>query len=494
MVQAESGPKKKIRDKLCELLDAGSKVAAVKFYYEVTLTPLLESKQFIDSMELNRNIAFGDEKLDEFLILLEERDFGGAAARLLDELPGLYLPSEVIDHTLRIATLLGIDVTQLELPHSSQLSLSQIRTAQAIIYERAELRIRQRMVQNFVRQGAIPDDAESMVDELFQSQQSSKYVRPNLSGLKFDGLDPEVARVVQLLLGPVPLEARSSSALKGASSSFEERTAAEITVDAEEFRQRWLLRTGRLAALIYGLFAICGVAMLVYSYSSIRPLTTFSIPEDLPLSEQQLQIDEWWKENMPTSWTWFLHSVSEHYSPVALEPGLPLAYEGENWTWEKKLASINVSSNEFVGRLKRCHHVLFVLYFVAVILACFHWFHRDIVSGVMMVLLGVLGIPFLTAQVWRSEFDNPFWLGPLLCPAFIALLASILDLALVTPKSDRRRELRAFWFGVFCFVVSGFFLSWAILDGNHLKPGAGLGVFGGAWLMLHHGWRYLRYK
>ncbi|MFO0940350.1 MAG: hypothetical protein U0930_06235 [Pirellulales bacterium] len=81
-------------------------------------------------------------------------------------------------------------------------------------------------------------------------------------------------------------------------------------------------------------------------------MTTFSIPEDLPSSEQPLQIDEWWKENTRTSWTWFLHSVAEHNSPVALEPGLPLAYEGENWTWEKKLASINVSSIEIVERLE----------------------------------------------------------------------------------------------------------------------------------------------
>lgn len=186
--------------------------------------------------------------------------------------------------------------------------------------------------------------------------------------------------------------------------------------------------------------------------------------------------------------------MSGHYSPVAFEPDLPLAYDGEKWTWEKKLASINVSANEIDARLKRCHEVLLVLYAIAMLLACFHWINRDIVSGLLMVLLGVLGIPFLAAQAWRSEFDNPFWLGPLLIPASIALLASILDLALVTPKTDRRKELRTFWFSIFGFVVSGLFLSWAILEGNHLRPGAGLGVFGGALLMLRHGWRYLRCK
>lgn len=301
MVDAESGPKKKIRDKLCELLDAGSKVAAVKFYHEVTLTPLLESKQFIDSMQLDRTIPFGDEKLDEFLILLEKRDFGGAAARLLDELPGLYLPSEVIDHTLRIGKLLDIDVSQLELPPSSQIALSQVRTAQAIVYERAELRIRQRMVQNLVKHGTGPEEAETMIDDVFQSLQKSKYVRPDLSGFTFDGLDPKVACVVQLLLGPIPLETKPSTSVKGDPGSFGKQSLANDKAYADEHRQMWFRQSGRLAALIYGLFALAGVAVLGYSYSNFRPLTTFSMAEGLSLTEQQSRIDEWLKENIPSS-------------------------------------------------------------------------------------------------------------------------------------------------------------------------------------------------
>ena len=451
MVDAENGLKKKIRDKLWELLDGGSKVAAVKFYHEATLTPLLESKQFIDSMQRDRTIAFGDERLDEFLILLEKRDFGGAAARLLDELPGLYLPSEAIEHALRIGRLLDIDVRPLDLPPSAEIALSQIRTAQAIVYQRAELRIRERMVQNLVRQSTGSDEAETMIDGVMQSLQKSKYVRPDLSRLTFEGLDPD------------------------------------------EHRPMWIRRAGRLAALVYGLFALVGFAVLVYSYLNIQPMTTFSMAEGLSWTEQQSRIDKWLKENL-SSWPWFFNSVSTHFSTVAFEPDLPLAYEGEKWTWEERLANINASANEIKARLQRCHEVLFVLYSFAMMLASFHWFSRDIVSGLLMVLLGVLGIPFLAAQVWRSEFDHPIWLGPLLVPASVALLASILDLALVTPKTARRNELRAFWFGTLGFVISGFLLGWAILEGNHLRSGAGLGFFGGALLMARHGWRYWRCK
>jgi hypothetical protein len=320
------------------------------------------------------------------------------------------------------------------------------------------------------------------------------YVPPDPLNVPLDGLDPQLARVVRLLLGPVA-HTGNPPPKQEASITVSPKPLLSRDKDAVgDQRQVWFRRIGRLAALVYCVSSIVGIAAICYSYSTIPQLTPFSMTADLSLADQSARIENWSVENMPANLRWFISSESDHFFPVRLEPGLPLAYADEEWAWENRIASINASANEIVAKFQRCHEVLFLLYSMAILIGGFHWFQRDIVSGIMMVLLGVLGIPLLMSQVWRWEFDNPLWLGPLLLPGMVALVASLLELTLVPPKTDRRKELRAFWLGAITLVISGLFLGWAILEGNHLRPGAGLGVFGGAWLMLRHGWRYLRNK
>jgi hypothetical protein len=491
MVRSDSRLEKKIRETLCEHLRNGQKVEALKFYHEVTMTPLLESKQFIDSLQVDSNAPIGDEKFHQFLIFLEERDFGGAASRLLDDLAPS-MPSDAIKNTIRIAKLLGLDVTALELPSSVGIALWESPHAQAIISDRALQKIRERMIQSLLRRGTSREEAESLVDNANAALFQGKYVPPDPLNVSLDGLDPQLARVVRLLLGPVPHTVNPPPQQEASATVSPTPLLTKDKDTVGDQREVWFRRINSFAALVYGVSSIVGIAVICYSYFTIPRLIPFSMREDLSLIDQSARIETWSEENLPANWRWFISSLSDHFSPVQFEPGLPLAYADEEWSWEKKIASINASANQIVANLQRCHEELLVLYSVAILLAGYHFFQRDIVSGILMVLLGVLGIPFLMAQVWPREFDNPLWLGPLLLPGMVALVSSILDLTLVSPKTDRRKELRAFWLGTIALVISGLFLCWSILEGNHLRPGAGLGVFGSAWLMLHHGWRYLR--
>jgi hypothetical protein len=493
MVRSNSSLETKIRETLCGYLRNGQKVVALKYYHEVTMTPLLESKQFIDSIQLDSNAPIGDEKFRQFLLFLDERDFGGAASRLLDDLvPSM--PGDAIANTIRIAKLLDLDVTALELPSSVGIALSESPHAQAIVSDRALQTIRERMIQRCLRSGTSQEEAEQLVDDAMGAHVQGQYVPPNPLNVSLDGIDPQLARVVRLLLGPVAYTVNPPSEQKASVTVSPTQLLPKDKDSVSEQREDWFRRIGRLAALVYCVGSIVGIAAICYSYSTIPQLTPFSMTDELSLTDQSATIENWSVENMPANSRWFFSSDSDHFFPVRFEPGLPLAYAGEEWPWEKKIASINASANEIMAQFQRCHEVLIVLYSIAILIGGFHWFQRDIASGVLMVLLGVLGIPILVRQVWRWEFDNPLWLGPLLLPGVVALVASMLDLALVPPKTDRRKELRAFWLGTITLVISGLFLGWAILEGNHLRPGAGLGVFGGAWLMLHHGWRYLRNK
>jgi hypothetical protein len=493
MVRSDSSLENKIRNKLRNHLQNGENVVALKFYHDVTMTPLLESKQFIDSFQLDSNIPIGNQKYREFLSFLDQRDFGGAASSLIDDLAPS-MPSDAIENTIRIAKLLDLDVSALELPSSVGMSLSESPHAQAIVTDRTLQRIRERMIQRLLRIGTDPEEAEKLVDDAMGANAQGNYVPPNPTNVSLDGIDPQFARVVRLLLGPIADAAKPPLKQE---TSIADSPARLLTGDKDSVvdeREVWFRRIGRTAALVYCLGSILGIVVICQSYFTIPQRMPFSMADDLPLMEQSTAMENWSLENLPANRRWFLSSDSDDFFPVRFEPGLPLAYLDEEWSWGKKLASINASADDLVARYERCHEVLLVLYFVAILIGGFHWFQRDLVSGILMVLLGVLGIPLLVAQVWRWEFDNPLWLGPLLLPGTIALVASILDLTLIPPKTDRRKELRGFWLGAISLVISGLFLTWAIVESNHMKPGAGLGVFGGAWLMLHHGCRYLRIK
>ena len=292
-------------------------------------------------------------------------------------------------------------------------------------------------------------------------------------------------------MGPIPL-ASNPTVQSTVSVTASSKQPDKVSVDDQ--RIVLIRHLGKLASLGYALVAIAGITVLGFSFFSISNLAPFSMSEGLPLTEQETKIDEWTDQNLPKTLPWFISSVSGELFPLQFEPGLPLAYAGEDWTWDKKTIFINEVAETILAKFNRCHEVLLVLYSIALFLAILHWFNLDILSAILMVFLGVLGVPFVMMQAVRMEFDNPLWLGPLLIPGMIALIASVVDLACFAPRTNRRKELRSFWFGAFAFIVGGLFLGWAIAEGNHLKGGAGLGVFGGAWLMLFHGWKYWRCK
>jgi hypothetical protein len=473
----------KIRQMLLERLQNGQMVDAIKFYREVTLTPLLESKQFVEAFQVNNETPVVDKRFEPFLNFLEDRDFGGAAAWLCAE---QHAPNDAIAITIHIARMLEVDVSALELPASIGTTLSESSHAQTIVNERAIELVNQRLTRNLINSGMSQEEAEKLLRKWNPESSHSPQSEP----IAFEGVDPQLTRVVRLFQAPIPLPSKTLTIASTTATTSSTLLPKEAT--RADQRQRWFRSVGMLAALVYLLLATAGIAMVGYSYSAIPKLTPFAMSEGLSPTEQRSKIDEWANQSLPKTLPWFISSVQDQFFPVRLEPDLPLVYAGEEWTWEKKIVSVNSSTDEIFGRLKRYHEMLLVLYGIAIIVAVFHSFNLDIVSGILMSLMGVLGIPFLSAQIWRLEFNSLPWLGPLLIPGLIALIASILDLALIAPKTNRRKELRGFWFGTFLFVGAGLALGWAITEGNHLKSGAGLGVFGGAWLMLRHGWRYVR--
>lgn len=456
------------------------------------MTPLLESKRFIESFQQDNSLPICDERIRQFLNFLEARDFGAAAARLLDDVqPGL--PSDAISHTIRIAQILDIDVTALEVPAAIGITLCDSPHAQAIVCDRTQAMIRQRMIDRLVQRGTELQEAEILIDDARSGLLQGKPATINPLDVSLEELDPQLARVVRLLLGPVPLEKSSSIPHPAANEPANDAAMSPAPSGLSDDRRAILIRRiGKFAAILYGLIAIIAIAFLAYSYSGISQVLPFSLPKELSISEQEAKIAEWATDNLPATKNWFIASPADHFFPVKLEPNLPVAYDSEKWSWEKRVDSINSSATELVARLKRCHEQLFVLYFTGVLVAILHWSNQGIVSSLLMILLGVLGIPSLVHQVWNSEFENSLWLGPLVIPGLVALMSSVSDLVLVAPRTDQRKELRGFWLGATAFAITGGILVWAILDGSHLRTWAGTGFFGGAWLMLHHGWRYFR--
>ncbi|MCU0719283.1 MAG: hypothetical protein MUC83_06245 [Pirellula sp.] len=430
-----------------------------------------------------------NNRLEPFLKFLEDRDFGGAAASLCVDRNS---PGYAIDSTIQIAMMLEVDVSVLELPASIGKPLSASAEARSIINERALVLVRQRMLQNLVRNSTSPEEAEKLLGDVTEEFSRTASVSPKPTSLAIEGVDPQLARIVSLLHGPIPLVV--NPAPQPTIGDTTSPTVKSEKISVADQRSVLVYRLGKLASLGFGLFAIVGVALLGYSYSTHSPPAPFSMSEGLSLTEQEAIMNVWTERNIPKTMRWFISTVADDFFPVRFEPGLPLAYAGEEWTWDKKISSINKSIDEIVSRFKRCHEEIFVLYLIAIILTLLHWYNRDIISGIMMVLLGLMGVPFLMYQARRMSFDITLWLWPLLIPGLIALIASACDLLYVTPKTNRRKELRAFWLGALAFIVGGLFLAWAISEGTYLKPASGLGIVGGAWLMAVHGWKYLRSK
>ncbi len=85
MPTSENSLVTKIRETLNDRLQNGKIVEAIKFYRDVTLTPLLESKQLVESFQADNERPIVDKRFEPFLKFLEDRDFGGAAASLRAE-------------------------------------------------------------------------------------------------------------------------------------------------------------------------------------------------------------------------------------------------------------------------------------------------------------------------------------------------------------------------------------------------------------------------
>ncbi len=492
MTTAEGPLSSKIREKIRRILSDGHKVAAIRFYYDVTMSTLVESKQFIDSFPMDGKTPIGNERFRKFLTHLENRDIGGAAASLLEDVSPPPT-DEAIDRAIHVARLLDIDVSPLELPKSLG-TLSECPQAQAVVAERCYKIVRERMIQRHSSRVASREEAEREIDEVLASLAQGNHAPPNPHNVSLDGLDPQLARAVRMLMEPIPMASGTVPALAATTEGLNKlptqlrRGGRAATTDV---RRIWLSWIGRSSSLVYAAIALVGLWLVGYSYCSTRSLKAFELSDELSATEQYAEIEAWKRENLPPTISWFIFSVSEEFFPLSLEPDLPLAYHDETWTWEKKIDAVNRQASALLDKHYRCHKLLLSCYALAIVFAIIHWFNQGIASGILMTIIGILGVRYLVVQSFRMEVDNPLWLTPLLIPGVIALVAAILEVAWVAPTTERQKELQGFWLGVMVFSVTFIVLVWAIENKTHLRTGAGLGLFGGAWLMFHHGRRYL---
>lgn len=458
----------KVNDKIKECLRNGQPVEATHFYHEVSLASLNDSKRLIDAIQSGQTAEVDNESLRAFLALLEPLDFVGAAASLCVH-HRLY-PADAIATTIRIANLLDVDMSSLD-PSIRDNASGTSPFVQQLVNERAIQLSREKTIHTFMKHtGASPDVAAEVVAQLLRDNAQPAQHEP--------------------LLSPQP-STPTTSPLPQSDAPGSVPLATAQQSNSPTKRQIILRRVGRLAAIVYALLALLGLAGLGYSYvSSPTELHAFSLPENVPLNEQAAPMRDWANQNLPPTLTWFF--PQDRYMSLRLEPGLPSDYAYLDLPWEEKIANLNKSAEATIAAFHNCQWFLLTCYGMALALAAWRYLESSLVAGIVMSLVGVMGVPHLTAGFTQLDLQNGIWLAPFLLPGIVATVVSIADMCLFPPETDRAAELKGFWVGLFAFAVGCTVLGIAITSGSRLRASAGLTVFGGLMLMIRHGWRYLR--
>ncbi len=407
-----------VRDHIKALLKDGSKVAAVRYYHEVSLAPLIEAKRYVEGVQSGEKSLEENEGFVAFLSFMERQDLEGASASLC--VYHSLTPAQAIEITFRFVDRMNIESTLFE-PKMLELLRSQSPMAHQQVNERAIAMDRRMALSASPRTDAI-----------------------------------------SLAIGV-----------------------------SRRFNPFWYQRIGKWAALVYAAMTFGGIALLLYSYAlsptSFHPL---ALSKETVPEEQVKAIQQWSKSNIPANVGWFF--PIENYISFRLEPGLPSDFAFLDLEWEKKLEHLNQTAKEALAAFHRCHIQLMLFYGLGLVCAVWFYLRMDLVAAGLMTLIGLLGIRFLTVGWLRLEWENGYWLGPLLLPGVAAATVAVMTLALSPTETDRQRDLKGFWLGTCVFLITSMALGMAIANGGSFRANAGLGVFGGLLLMVRHGARLLR--
>ena len=426
-----------VYEQIREYLAEGKPIEAIRYYHEISFVPLLDSKNLVFAMQSGKFPETESEGFAAFLSFLESGDICGAAASLC--VHRSLSPAEAIDATMRIANRLKVDMTSWS-HGTTSLTILESHLAQHIVNERAI--------------------------ELAGGKTC------NLpSATKSQSADCQASTVSNPLASP-----------------------AEVELDARHSGiKRILRRIGRAASITYGLLALLGTLCLGYSYATTpKRMQPIVMREDLPAPEQAIQIQQWASQAIPPTTTWFF--PLDRYISLRLEPGLPPAYAYLELPWEKKLALLNASTAATVSAFYKCHWVLWVFYAMAIGLAVWCFKQSNIVAGILMTLLGLIGVPWVTAGFIRLDFENWIWFAPFLLPGIVVLIVAMAELAVIPPLTDWQHERRGFWIGVLVVLMASALLGFAINSGSHLRPNAGVGVLAGLLLVIRHGWGLIKHN
>ncbi len=396
---------------------------------------------------------------------MEGQDLEGAAASLC--VYRLLTPTQAIETTLLFVDRMNIEPTFFE-PEMLDLLRNQSPMAHWKVNERAIAMAREKAKKTWMKH----------------------------SNLSVEEVSESMAQFEQSLLATPPKHQQQSEPdripkKKGALSDSPRANAVPPSLGVpRRLPLEWFQRIGKWAALVYGAMTIGGLAILLYSYvlspPAFRPL---ALSKDAVPEEQAMAIQQWSKSNLPANVRWFF--PIENYISMRLEPGLPSDFAFLDLEWEKKLEHLNQTAKGALAAFHRCHIQLLLFYGLGFVCAVWFYLRLDLVAGGLMTLIGLLGIRSLTVGWLRLEWENSYWLGPLLVPGIAAVTVAMMTLAVSPADTDRQKELKGFWLGACVFLITSIALGMAIANGGSFRANAGVGVLGGLLLMLRHGTRLL---
>lgn len=451
----------KIHDRIKQHCDANHRVQAIRFYHESAIVPLNEAKEYVEAIHLGQFIEI-HPGTKEYLEYLEGRDLIGAAACLCFHFG--HSSQDAIAATERSASLLGLPTNVLHSENGSGNSPS--AKIESIILERAIAISREKAIRNLMKQsGTTREMAEQIFDKFSSPDESSPPPLEPETRQAVPARD-EVPPIHRPMLAPVPSPATQTS-----------KTS------------KYLATSARLVALVYGIAAIAGLIVLIYSFqTSPRQFQRLSLPEDLPDDQQSTILKTWSNENIPSTLAWFF--PIDRYIDQRMEPGLPSDYSFLDTDWDKKLERFNQSATAAILAFHRCQQMVLIFYGTALLLAVWYGRQPNLVAAISMGFLGAMGLAPMVFRSFQWDLQNGLWLVPLLIPGMMAIGISLTEILMVPTQSERRLHVRGLWIGIFALIVSSVALGWAILSHGHLRANAGVGVLASILLILHHAWHY----
>lgn len=455
-----------------QLIQQGRHVEAIRYCHEVALTPLLESKLIVEAIRIQQDSPRFRQSIVDFFDRLERADLVAAAATLRVDNPSMSA-SEALRTTVGVARRLQVDLGANPLPSEEAEQAETNELEQKVDSCAVQLAADRAITNMMKRTGATREVATEVFHQLM------KVTRTNVNNSASDSQSDQSSKSQDPL-------SRSSQANAQAipSPSF-------TTLRSRNTKLKYFNRVRRLAAIICGLFALIALCSLCYSwFQAPKMFAALSMAEGLPDQQQSTLMHDWTEQNIPPTLTWFFSA--NRFISFRLEPGLPSDYVYLNLPWDQKLLNLNQSAQAMLTAFRNCHQVLGLFSLMVMALATWAYLQPSLVAGGLLTLLGLLGVPYLTAGLLQLELENKaLWFGPLLLPGIAVLVSACGEMFLGYDQSPRSSDWQGFWLGTFAFVATTILLIWAIAGQSHLRANAGVGVLCGLLMMIHHGRRLL---